>query len=104
VTVISQGTHPLGTLVYILHYTAIKIHPLSFCLCSLHLPLSAAIERNALSAPSQGEIREGKEEEHVVLDKNSKVDLHINSKVWNIPFPCAYVVCAKFCTLLMIRC
>jgi hypothetical protein len=43
-------------------------------------------------------------EEHAVLDKNSKIDLHINNKVWKIPFPCAYVVCAKYCTLLMIRC
>jgi hypothetical protein len=34
VTVISQGTHPLGTLVYILYYTAIKN-----CLCHLSLSL-----------------------------------------------------------------
>jgi hypothetical protein len=74
------------------------------CFCSLHLPLSTAIDYNTLSALSQGEIREGEEEEHAVLDKNSKIDLHINSKVWSIPFPCAYAICAKYCTLLMIRC
>jgi hypothetical protein len=72
--------------------------------CFLHFPLSTARYCNTLSALSQGEIREGEEEEHAVLDKNNKIDLHINSKVWNIPFPCAYAVCAKFCTLLMIRC
>jgi hypothetical protein len=30
--------------------------------------------------------------------------MKINSKVWSIPFPCAYVVCAKFFILLMMRC
>jgi hypothetical protein len=80
VTVISQGTHPLGTLVYILHYTAIKKLSLSFHLCSLHLSLSTATYCNTLSALSQGEIREGKEEEHAVLDKNSKIDLHIKAR------------------------
>jgi hypothetical protein len=87
--------------------SAIKNLSLSFVSLSfvfLHLPLSTAIDCNTLSALSQEEIREGKEEEHVVLDKNSKIDLHINNKVWNIPFPCAYAVCAKFCTLLMIPC
>jgi hypothetical protein len=77
---------------------------LSFSFVNLHLPLSAAIEFNTLSALSQGEIREGEEEEHAVLDKNSKIDLHINSKVWSIPFTCAYAVCVKFYTSLMIRC
>jgi hypothetical protein len=81
-----------------------KETPLSFYLCSLHLSLSTATYCNTLTALSQGEIREGEEEEHAVLDKNSKIDLHINSKVWSIPFPCAYVVCAKFFILLMMRC
>jgi hypothetical protein len=71
-------------------------------ICLFHLPLSTAIERNTLSARPQGKIRE--EEEHAVLDKNSKIDLHINSKVWSIPFPCAYAVCAKFFILLMMQC
>jgi hypothetical protein len=33
-TLISQGTHTLGTLVYILHYTAIKIYPIILSLFS----------------------------------------------------------------------
>jgi hypothetical protein len=112
VTVIAYGSHPLGTLctvlyIYIYNYLCnketVSVICLSLC-CFLHLPLSTAIEHNTLSALSQGEIREGKEEEHAVLDKNSKIDLHINSKVWKIPFPCAYPVCATSCPLLMIRC
>jgi hypothetical protein len=74
-----------------------------FCL-STDSPLSTARDCNTLSALSQREIREGKEEEHAVLDKNSKIGLHINGKVWSIPFPCAYVVCAKFFILLMMQC
>jgi hypothetical protein len=96
---------PCG-LYYIYIYLCNKELVLCYSLFTLSTdsPLSTAIERNTLSALSQGEIREGKVEEHAVLDKNNKIDLHINSKVWNIPFPCAYAVCAKFCTLLMIQC
>jgi hypothetical protein len=89
---------------YIKEISAINKRIPVICLCSLHLPLSTAIDYNTLSALFQGEIREEKKEEHAVLDKNSKIDLHINSKVWSIPFPCAYVVCAKFFILLMMRC
>jgi hypothetical protein len=84
VTVISKGHTPWEHL-YIYYPVCNKETIPAICLIlsclSTDSPLSTAIDHNTLSALSQGEIRVGKEEEHAVLDKNSKIDLHINSKV-----------------------
>jgi hypothetical protein len=80
-----------------------ELSPVICLSLSTDLPLSTT-KLNTLSALSQGRSEEERRRTLAVLDKDNNNDLQINRKVWSKPFPCASVVCTKFCTLLMMRC